>query len=312
MSSVLYDVPGPAARRRERIGSVVGGLVLLALVALAVRYAAGRGIFEADRWDVLYAPPKNQTAADLWRSMIVQGLGATLRAAVLAAPLALVLGLLLALWRTTRHTWLRVPAIAVIELFRGLPVLLMMLFGLLAFGWSAFAAVVFGLVVYNMAIIAEILRAGLASLPRGQAEAAYAIGLSRRQTLLTILLPQAVRTMLPSLVAQMVVLLKDSSLGYIVGYPELLKSIQNNAQYFGNAYYIALFVVGAGIYLAVNISLTRLAVWLERRTARTSTAPISTTTLAVNTVGGGGAGGTSGNAAGSGTGGGGAGGTPSR
>ena len=290
MSSVLYDVPGPAARRRERIGSVVGLILVLALVALAVRYAAGRGIFEAERWDVLYAPPKRQTAADVWRSMVIQGLGATLRAAALAAPLALVLGLVLALWRTTRHTWLRLPAIGVIELFRGLPVLLMMLFGLLAFGWSAFAAVVFGLVAYNMAVIAEILRAGLASLPRGQSEAAYAIGLSRSQTLFTILLPQAVRTMLPSLIAQLVVLLKDTSLGFIVGYPELLKSIQNNAQYFGNSYYIALFVVGASIYLAVNIALTRLAVWLERRTGRTSAAPLpaTSTVLASNTLGGGG------------------------
>ena len=288
MSSVLYDVPGPVARRRERIGSIVGLIVVLALAALAVRYAAGRGIFEADRWDVLYAPPKRQTAADVWRSMVIQGLGATLRAAVLAAPLALVLGLLLALWRTTRHTWLRLPAIGVIELFRGLPVLLMMLFGLLAFGWSAFAAVVFGLVAYNMAVIAEILRAGLAALPRGQSEAAYAIGLSRSQTLFTILLPQAVRTMLPSLIAQLVVLLKDSSLGFIVGYPELLKSIQNNAQYFGNAYYIALFVVGAGIYLAVNIALTRLAVWLEGRTGRTAAPPrpATATVLASNTMGG--------------------------
>jgi glutamate transport system permease protein len=289
MSSVLYDVPGPVARRRARIGSVVGGLVVLALLVLAVRYAAGRGIFESDRWDVLYAPPKNQTAADVWRSMVVQGLGATLKAAALAAPMALVLGLVLALWRTARVRWVRLPAIAVVELFRGLPVLLMMLFGLLGFGWSAFAAVVFGLVAYNMAIIAEILRAGLASLPKGQAEAAYAVGLTRGQTLLTILLPQAVRTMLPSLIAQLVVLLKDSSLGFIVGYPELLKSIQNNAQFFGNAYYISLFVVGAGIYLAVNIALSRLAVRIGRRSTKTAARPAdpNATVMAIGSVGGG-------------------------
>jgi glutamate transport system permease protein len=202
--------------------------------------------------------------------MLVRGLGATLRAAVVAAPIALALGLLLALWRTTRHRWLRLPATVVIELFRGLPVLLLMLAGLLVFGWDAFIAVVFGLSVYNMAIIAEILRAGLASLPRGQAEAAYAIGLSRTQTLLLVLLPQAVRTMLPSLIAQLVVLLKDSSLGYIVGYAELLKSMQNNAQYFGNQYYVALFVVGAGTYLIVNLTLTRLAIWLQGRSLRTA------------------------------------------
>ncbi|RMI04798.1 amino acid ABC transporter permease [Cellulomonas triticagri] len=270
MSSVLYDEPGPRARRRERIGSVIGAVLIVGVLALAFRYAWDQGLFGADRWDVLYDPPKNQTAEDVWRSMVVIGLGATLRAAAVAAPLALVLGLLLAMWRTTQHRWLRAPATAVIELFRGLPVLLMMLFALLGFGWDAFSSVVFGLTVYNMAIIAEILRAGLASLPKGQTEAAYAIGLSRVQTLLLVQLPQAVRTMLPSLVAQLVVLLKDSSLGFIVGYPELLKAMQNNAQYFGARYYVALFVVGAGIYLVVNISLTRLAVWLQGRSTRTA------------------------------------------
>jgi glutamate transport system permease protein len=278
-SSVLYDAPGPATRRRERIGSVIGALVLVALLALAFRYADQRGLFGSDRWDVLYDPPKDQSASAVWTSMVVRGLGATLRAAVVAAPVALALGLLLALWRTTRNRWLRLPATVVIELFRGLPVLLLMLAGLLVFGWDAFLAVVFGLSVYNMAIIAEILRAGLASLPRGQAEAAYAIGLSRTQTLLLVLLPQAVRTMLPSLIAQLVVLLKDSSLGYIVGYAELLKSMQNNAQYFGNQYYVALFVVGAGIYLVVNLTLTRLAIWLQGRSQRTAAPSTADPTL---------------------------------
>lgn len=286
MSSVLYDEPGPVARRRERIGSVIGAVLIIALLALAFRYADGRGLFGADRWDVLYDPPKNQSAEDVWRSMVIRGLGATLRAAVVAAPLALVLGLLLAMWRTTSIAWLRAPATAVIELFRGLPVLLMMLFGLLGFGWDAFASVVFGLTVYNMAIIAEILRAGLASLPKGQTEAAYAIGLSRWQALLLVQLPQAVRTMLPSLIAQLVVLLKDSSLGFIVGYPELLKAMQNNAQYFGQKYYVALFLVGAGIYLVVNISLTRLAVWLQGRSVRTAGKAAADPTLVTLTAGG--------------------------
>lgn len=267
MTSVLYDAPGPVTRRRELIGSVVGGLVLLGVVGLAVWYAAGRGVFEADRWDVLYDPPRNQTAADVWRSILVRGLGATLRAAAVAAPLALVLGLVLALWRTTRSRILRAPAIVVIELFRGLPVLLMMFFGLIALRMDAFGAVVFGLTVYNMAIIAEILRAGLAALPKGQAEAAYAIGLTRGQALRTVLLPQAVRTMLPSLIAQMVVLLKDSSLGFIVGYAELLRSVQNNAQFFGNQYFVALFAVGATVYLVVNLTLSRVAIWVQHRTA---------------------------------------------
>jgi glutamate transport system permease protein len=292
MSSILYDAPGPVARRRERIGSVIGVGLLLAFLAAGVWWGVREGLFAADRWDVLYDPPKNQTAADVWRSMVVRGLGATLRAAAVAAPLALALGLVLAVWRTNRYAVVRTPAVVVIELFRGLPVLLMMFFGLIALGFNAFQSVVFGLVVYNMAIIAEILRAGLASLPKGQTEAAYAIGLSRTQTLFTILLPQAVRNMLPSLIAQLVVLLKDSSLGFIVGYPELLKSMQNNAQYFGNRYFIALFLVGAGIYLVINMTLSWVARWISRRSARTGAATdeaaLNEVQIAQNAPGGGG------------------------
>lgn len=285
MTSVLYDAPGPVTRRRELIGSVIGAVALLALVIITVQFAAGRGVFQADRWDVLYDPPKGQTAADVWRSMLVRGLGATLRAAAVAAPLALALGLILALWRTARHAAVRIPAVVIIELFRGLPVLLMMYFGLIAMRLSAFEAVVFGLAVYNMAIIAEILRAGLASLPKGQAEAAYAIGLTRSQALRTVLLPQAIRIMLPSLIAQMVVLLKDSSLGFIIGYAELLKSVQNNAQYFSNRYFVALFMVGAGTYLVVNISLSRVAIWVQRRGARTGTASAAPDEIAAQAPG---------------------------
>lgn len=274
MSSVLYDAPGPLARRREKVGSALGILLLLAVTGAGLWYANGQGLLATDRWDVLYDPPKNQTSGDVWWSMIGIGLGATLRAAAVAAPLALVLGLGLAVWRTSRRPWLRAPAVIVIELFRGLPVLLMMFFGLLGFGWSAFAAVAFGLTVYNMAIISEILRAGLAALPQGQAEAAYAVGLTRPQTLVKVLLPQAIRTMLPSLIAQLIVLLKDSSLGFIVGYPELLKSIQNNAQYFGTDYFVALFTVGLAIYLAVNLSLSKLARWVEARTRRRTSAVV--------------------------------------
>ncbi|MDT0165558.1 amino acid ABC transporter permease [Actinotalea sp. AC32] len=266
MTSVLYDAPGPVARRRELWGSVIGSVVVLALLAVGAVAAARNGVFGADRWDVLYDPPK-QTAADVWRSLLVTGLGATLRAAALAAPLALALGVALAVWRSTRLRALRVPAVGVIELFRGVPVLLMMFFALLALKLSSFEAVVFGLVVYNMAIVAEILRAGLAALPKGQAEAAYALGLSRPQTLFTILLPQAVRLMMPSLVAQMVVLLKDSSLGFIVGYQELLKVIQNNSYFYGNNYAFALFAVGTVVYLTVNLSLSWFARWLARRTS---------------------------------------------
>lgn len=266
-TSVLYDEPGPRTRRREVIGSVVVGLLLAAVLAWIVTGMARRGLFD-DRWLVLVDPPKNQSAADVWRSLLVTGLGATLRAAAWAAPLALALAFVLAVWRTSGVRVVRGPAVGVIEFLRGMPVLLMMFFGLLVFQLTAFQAVVFGLVLYNAAILAEILRAGLAALPRGQAEAAIALGMTRWQALRLIQLPQVVKLMLPSLISQLVVLLKDSSLGFIVGYDELLNVMKNNYSYFGSESRLPLFVVVLGIYLLVNISLSQLAVRLQRRLSR--------------------------------------------
>ncbi|MEP7765257.1 ABC transporter permease subunit [Sanguibacter sp. 25GB23B1] len=262
--SVLYDAPGPRARMLERWGSAIFGLVILGLLAWLVSSLAARGIFD-DRWAVYTDPPKQQTAEDVWSSLLLTGLGATLRAAVVAAPLALVLALTLAILRTSTVTVVRRLAIAVIELLRGMPVLLMMLFGLLGFGLSSFQAVVFGLALYNAAIVAEILRAGLSALPRGQAEAGTALGLTRWQTLRMIQLPQVVRLMLPSLISQFVVLLKDSSLGFIIGYPELLSVMKNNYSFFGNDSRLPLFIAVVLIYLAVNLTLTRVAVFVEKR-----------------------------------------------
>ena len=265
MSSVLYDAPGPRARRRALVGSIVGGLVVLGVLYLAYRQLDSRGQWESERWQIFTDPPLGQSAEDVWRSLVVTGLGATLRAAAVSALIAAVVGLVLAIARMARVRWVRWPTTAVIEFFRGLPVVLLMFFGVIALGLPIFSGVVFGLVIYNSSIIAEILRAGIVSLPKGQSEAAYAIGLSRTQTLLTILLPQAVRRMLPSLVSQLVVLLKDSSLGFIIGYAELLRRLQQNTQFFGQRYWFQFFVVGAAIYIAVNFTLSRLAVWLEHR-----------------------------------------------
>ena len=127
-----------------------------------------------------------------------------------------------------------------------MPVVLMMLFVLLGFGTSQFIAVVAGLVVYNAAVFAEIIRAGIQSLPKGQREAGLAIGLTSFKSRMLIELPQAVRRMMPSLVAQLVVLLKDTSLGYIVAYGELLRAVQLMADVLGPAFLFPVFFVAAG------------------------------------------------------------------
>jgi glutamate transport system permease protein len=261
MSLVLFDAPGPRTRRRVTIGSVAAGLVLAVIVVIAALRLADRGIFDGDRWDIFLEDTQ------VWHALLVRGLGATLRAAAVAAAFALAGGGLLVVARISAAPWLRMPATVIIELFRGLPVLLLMLFAAIGFGASIFQAVVIGLAIYNAAVIAEILRAGLASLPAGQREAALAIGLTPAQALRMILLPQAVRRMLPSLVSQLVVLLKDTSLGFIVGYSELLRTSRELRDFFGSKYIFSIFVVTATIYIGVNFLLSSVAHHLERRSA---------------------------------------------
>lgn len=257
MSSVLYDAAGPRSRRRILIGSVIGGLVLLALAFLVYRRLDSRGIFDAERWDVFSDP-------EVWQ-FLGRGLLATLKAAAVAAVIAAAVGLLLCVARMSQSTAVRTPAAITIELFRGLPVVLLMFFAAVVLPVSIFWAVVVGLVIYNSAVVAEILRAGIVSLPRGQAEAASALGLTAGQRLRLVLLPQAIRRMMPTLVSQLVVLTKDTSLGYIVGYLELLRSVQNLRDFFGSRYLFSVFFVAAGIYILVNVLISRLAIHLERR-----------------------------------------------
>lgn len=256
-ASVLYDAPGPRARRRARIGTGIAALILLLLAYLVYRRLDSRELFDARRWDVFQDP-------ELWEAF-GRAMVATLQASAAAAVLAAFVGVALCVLRTSRRAVISRPAAVVIELFRGLPVVLLMFFAAVVLPVSIFWAVVIGLVIYNSAIVAEILRAGIASLPRGQAEAASALGLTPAQSLRLILLPQAIRRMLPTLVAQLVVLNKDTSLGYIVGYFELLRSVQTLQVFFGNRYLFSMFFVAALMYLAMNLVISRVAVLLERR-----------------------------------------------
>ena len=270
MTNVLYDVPGPKARRLSRILSVLallaiaGGLVALVLALAAPRVtAAGAvlpGMFDASRWDIL-------GDRAVWRG-IWDGVWNTLRMAAVAAVGAVLLGILISFARTARALWIRYPMVVVLEFLRGMPVLLMMLFILLIFSTGSYLAGVFALILYNGAIIGEALRAGIAALPKGQREAGLAIGLGPIRTRMSIEFPQAFRQMLPIIIAQLVVLLKDTSLAYVIGYPELLRKLTNQmANYHGSRYLFTLFFVALAIYLAMNLLLSWLARIIARRTA---------------------------------------------
>lgn len=262
--SVLFDLPGPKARRRYRIIGIVGGLVILGLLALIIY-----GLRAQLGWDMW----KPFTEAITWTAYIIPGILATLKAALISVVLATIIGFLLGIARLSHIGWLRWISTLFIEFFRSVPVLVMMIFGYALFSGIgvqgtnlSLFSVVLGLTLYNSCVMAELIRAGVHSLPRGQREAGLAIGLTRQQTLTSILLPQAVAAMLPSLLSQLVVILKDTALGSLVTYPELLNQLGNLASLDSNL--IAAYIVGAVLYIVMNYGLTRTAGYLESRLRR--------------------------------------------
>ncbi len=268
-ASVLFDVPGPRARRLSLILSIVSAVLIAALlfwvftILNAPRVSGSAvlpGMFHPSRWDVFIDPR-------FW-PIVGAGVVATLQAAAVASVGAIALGVVFSLLRSSPRAWVRIPTAWLLEFFRGMPVLLMMLFILLLAATTAFWAVVVALVLYNGTLIGEALRAGLASLPRGQREAALSVGMREFQSKMLVEFPQAFRQMLPIIVAQLVVLLKDTSLGYIVGYQELIRTLMSRlANALGDRYLFSMFTLALVIYLIINLSLSWFARWLSRRTA---------------------------------------------
>lgn len=265
MSSLLTDDLGPRGLRQVRIASIVAGVVLAGLIALAVVRLGQSGQLEAELYTSLLQVEVFQ--------LLLEGAITTVRLALTAMVVALPFGLLLALGRISRTPLVRVPVTGFVEFFRATPVLLLIFlafFGLRDFGLdlSAFTFVAIALVLYNSTVLCEIFRAGILSLDRGQTEASYAVGLTYAQAMSLVVVPQAVRRMLPTLVAQLVTLLKDTSLAYIIGLrpPELLRSGRQIADFLDNR--IQALTLVALIFIAINFSLSRVAAWLERRQAR--------------------------------------------
>ena len=263
MTVSLYDAPGPRARRRVLIGSIISAVVLAVLAVVILRRLEETGQFRKVFWEPF-------TRAGVQR-ILLRGLGATLRASAVALVLALGLGLILASGRLSERWWLRKGSGLVVEFFRALPLVLLIFFAFLGLprlgiDISAFGALVIGLTLYNGSVFAEIFRAGINAVPKGQREAAYSIGLRKSAVTRIVLVPQSIRIMLPAIISQMVVLLKDSALGFIVAYPELLRSGRRIYTNIGNV--IPTAIVIAAIYIAINLALSAIATALERRQRR--------------------------------------------
>ncbi|MFC5634400.1 amino acid ABC transporter permease [Streptomyces bullii] len=268
MTSVLYDAPGPRAKRRNLLLSVVFFVLLALLLWWVWQTMDDKGQMQWSLW-------RPFTTSEAWTTYLLPGLADTLKAAVLAMVIALPLGAVLGIARLSDHRWVRIPAGAVVEFFRAIPVLLLMLFANEFYVRSTdissdvrpMYAVVTGLVLYNASVLAEVVRAGILSLPRGQSEAAMAIGLRKTQTMTNILLPQAVTAMLPAIVSQLVVIVKDTALGGVMlGFTELLSTRATLAANYANV--IPSFIVVAVIYIILNFILTSFASWLEARLRR--------------------------------------------
>lgn len=260
---VLFDAPGPRARQRTRVLTVLSLLGLLALAYVVVHQFAVNGQLAEEKWQPF--------ARWGFQSFLLEGLLMTLKAAGVAAVISLPFGALLALGRLSTYRLVRVAAGGFVEFFRSVPLLLIMYVFLLAvpktgYTFPVFWQLVLPVVLCSSALLAEIFRAGILALDKGQSEAASAIGLRRWQSMRLIILPQAIRLMVPTLVSQMVSLLKETTLGYVVSYPELLNRAKSMGAYTHD--FVQSYLVVTAMYIVLNAVLSQLAHWIERRQQR--------------------------------------------
>ena len=271
-ASVLFDAPGPRARVRNNLVSAATILIVAVLAWVVLARLSAKGQLTAAKW-------KPFLTADLWQTYVLPGILGTLTAAAISIVLAGILGMLLGIGRLSPNPLIRRPCAVIIEILRAIPVLIMMIFAYFLYALSgvfpsqylALAGVVTGLTLYNGAVIAEIVRSGVNSLPRGQNEAAVALGLTWGRTMRSVLLPQAIASMLPVLISQLVVVLKDTAIGYQITYLEMVRQGTVVGSTYGN--YVPALIVIAVIMITVNFALSALATRIEARLRRSRRAP---------------------------------------
>ncbi|WP_030565133.1 amino acid ABC transporter permease [Streptomyces aureocirculatus] len=260
-ATALYDIPGPRTRRRHLLYGVLSTVLIVALACWAVYLLFDTDQFTRTKW----APFEYQGIQEL----LLSGLGNTLKAFAISAVLALALGGLLATGRLSEHRPVRWVATVAVEFFRAMPVLVMIFFVFVALKVQPLPALVAGLTLYNGSVLAEVFRSGINSVERGQREAAYALGMRKTQVMSYVLVPQAVRAMLPAIISQLVVALKDTSLGYLITYEEFLhagKLIASNLDY--DLPFIPVVMVISPIYIGMCMLLSWFAHRVSKRQQR--------------------------------------------
>ncbi|MFF7365282.1 ABC transporter permease subunit [Streptomyces sp. NPDC008125] len=260
-ATALYDIPGPEARRRHLLYGIAATIVVAALVGWVVYLLFDTGQFTAAKW--------NPFTYKGIQELLLRGLGNTLKAFAYAAVLSLALGAVLAVGRLSVHRPVRWTATVLVEFFRAMPVLVMIFFIFVALKVQPLPALVAGLTLYNGSVLAEVFRTGINSVERGQREAAYALGMRKTQVTASVLAPQAVRAMMPTIISQLVVALKDTSLGYLITYEEFLhagKLIASNLDY--DLPFIPVVMVISPIYIGMCMLLSWFATWMAKRQRR--------------------------------------------
>ncbi|MET9520263.1 amino acid ABC transporter permease [Streptomyces sp. NPDC002994] len=260
-SSALYDIPGPRTRKRHLLYGVLSTVLILVLAGWLLYLLFDTEQFTSAKW----TPFEYEGIQEL----LLRGLGNTLKAFAYAAVLSLALGALLATGRLSDHRPLRRLATLLVEFFRAMPVLVMIFFIFVALKVQPLPALVAGLTLYNGSVLAEVFRAGVNSVERGQREAAYSLGMRKTQVMAYVLVPQGVRAMLPAIISQLVVALKDTSLGFLITYEEFLhagKLIASNLDY--DLPFIPVVMVISPIYIGMCMLLSWFAQWVAKREKR--------------------------------------------
>ncbi|WHZ13071.1 MAG: ABC transporter, permease protein (cluster 3, basic aa/glutamine/opines) [Burkholderiaceae bacterium] len=259
LEDILFGAPSPRARAVIRAMSVIAAAVLLVLAAgIAVRFHTA-GQLDARLWRYFAWPTT-------W-AFLGEGLLGTMASAAMAGVIALGLGLVLLIGRLARPRLLRWPSVAAIEFLRGTPTLLLIYVCFLVLPqvgiklgtyWMLTLPIAFS----TAAVVAEVYRAGVLAVPRGQADAARSLGLTEAQVFFSVVFPQALRYIVPALVAQLVIVVKDTTFGYVVTYGELMQ----NAKVLIANYHalVPVYLVVAMLYCLVNYAISRASKRLGR------------------------------------------------
>ena len=262
MRDALYEAPGPKTRRRTRIITFIS-LILVALgIALVVRQFYVTGQLDAKYWSFFLKPTT-------W-TYLASGFVGTFKVAFTAGIIALVLGVIFMLGRTAHNVVVSTIFRVIIDFFRGVPSLLLIYFFYLALPQYGFRIPAFWMITMPVAlaasgVLAEVFRAGVNAVPKGQTEAALSIGLTPSQTMFKIVLPQALKIVVPSLISQLVVVVKDTTVAYVVSYPDLMQ----NARVLITTHdaLLQVYFVVAILYIIVNFAINQLSIYMARRSS---------------------------------------------